>query len=143
MPETSVRLTREPIDVPGLVAALRRDDAGAIATFEGTVRAERAGSGRTLVALDYSAYEEMAVDQMRALRERALSQFDILDAAVVHRLGRMALGETSIAIVVAASHRAAAFDACRWLIDTVKVDVPIWKAEVWSDGSRSWSDPLP
>src|SRR5262249_15797525 len=93
-------------------------------------------------ALEYSAYEEMALEQMRSLRERALREFQILDAAVVHRLGRMALGATSVLIVVAAAHRASAFDACRWLIDTLKQDVPIWKKDVWADGTASWTDPI-
>src|SRR5262249_23586073 len=129
------------IDVAPMVTALRRRDAGAVAAFEGTVRSECTSDGRELAALDYSAYEEMALEQMQALRERALRAFEILDAAIVHRLGRMELGDTSVAMGVVAAHRAAAMDACRWLIDTLKQDVPIWKKDVWADGSESWVDP--
>lgn len=122
--------------------AAHRPEAGAVATFEGTVRAEAGDDGRTLSALQYEAYEAMAAEQMATLRERAMKAFGILDAALVHRLGRVPLGEASVAVVVSAAHRAAAFDACRWLIDTLKADVPIWKKEIWSDGSTTWSDPL-
>jgi len=132
-------LTREPISAASLADSLRRDDAGAITTFEGTVRADRRGDGVALVALDYSAHEQMALEQMQLLRDRALKQFAILDAVIAHRLGRLKLGEVSVAIAVGASHRAAAFDACRWLIDTLKVDVPIWKKDIWADGREAWA----
>src|SRR5215470_13061280 len=131
-------LTREPISAASLADSLRRDDAGAIATFEGTVRADRR-DGVAVVALDYSAHEELALDQMKLLHERARKQFAILDARIAHRLGRLKLGEVSVAIAVAAGHRAAAFDACRWLIDTLKVDVPIWKKDIWADGREAWA----
>jgi len=136
-----VWLTRAPIDTGAIVAALHRDDAGALCTFEGTVRIEARDDGAGLAALDYSAYDEMATEQMHDLRRRAMRQFDILDAALVHRLGRMSPGETSVAIVVSAAHRAAAFEACRWLIDNIKIDVPIWKKDVWDDGRASWTPP--
>lgn len=129
-------LTTEPISAIEFVDALRRETAGAVATFEGTVRAE-SGAGQ-LVALEYSAYEQMAREQLTLLRAQALREFDILDAAVAHRLGRLGLGEVSVAIVVVAAHRAPAFDACRWLIDRIKVDVPIWKRDVWANGSAPW-----
>ncbi|MCK6457181.1 MAG: molybdenum cofactor biosynthesis protein MoaE [Phycisphaerae bacterium] len=135
--------TREPISATALVEALRRSDAGAVATFEGTVRAERdSAGGRELAALEYVAYEEMAIEQMALLRDKALREFAVLDVALAHRLGRLPLGEVSVAVAVVAAHRAAAFDACRWLIDTLKVDVPIWKKAVWSDGGANWTDPL-
>ncbi|MEE8169097.1 MAG: molybdenum cofactor biosynthesis protein MoaE [Phycisphaerae bacterium] len=140
MDDDRVRLIREPIDVPALMASLQRPEAGALTSFLGTVRAERSASGRALAALDYQAYEDMALEQMRGLRERALKQFDVLDVAVAHRLGRIPLGEASVAVVVSAAHRAAAFDAGRWIIDTLKVDVPIWKRDVWDDGSTNWSN---
>lgn len=142
MNDALVSLTREPIDTPALRRAFPRDDAGGVVVFEGVVRAERLADGRRLVALDYEAYEEMALEQMGDLRRRALASFDVLDAAVVHRLGRIPLGQPSVVIVVAAAHRAAAFDACRFIIDVLKTDVPIWKKEVWHDGSTTWSDPL-
>ena len=83
--------------------------------------------GRRTLYLDYEAYEEMALKQMEELAERALADFKIRDVVIVHRLGRLEIGETSVLIVVASAHRAAAFDACRWLIDTLKRTVPIWK----------------
>jgi len=135
-----VRLTRDVIDVEALAADMQSNEAGAIITFVGTVRAERSDA-RTLAALDYHAYEDMAVEQLRAIRRHAGEKFEILDAAIVHRLGKLALGDASITIVVAAAHRAAAFDATRWIIDAVKADVPIWKKDVWADGETSWVDP--
>lgn len=135
-------LTRDALSTAAIVDRLRRDDAGAIAAFEGVVRAETSAGGRTLAALDYAAYEEMAVEQMRILRDKAMREFELLGAALVHRLGRVPLGEPSIVIVTVAAHRAAALDACRWLIDAVKIDVPIWKKEMWSDGTTTWTDPL-
>jgi molybdopterin synthase catalytic subunit len=139
-PEFTVALTRDPIDIAALERNLQSHAAGAIVTFAGTVRADRA-EGKSLLALDYEAYEEMAVEQMAAIREKSLAQFGILSASVVHRLGRLQLGEASIAVVVASAHRAEAFDACRWIVDRVKADVPIWKKDVWSDGSESWVEP--
>jgi molybdopterin synthase catalytic subunit len=83
----------------------------------------------------------MATEQLNAIRNRAIAKFDIRDAAIVHRLGQLNLGEASVAVVVVSAHRAAAFDACRWIIDEVKIDVPIWKKDLWADGSDSWVDP--
>jgi molybdopterin synthase catalytic subunit len=95
--------------------------------------------GRKTVYLDYEAYEEMALQQMELLAGQALQQFQIRDVAIVHRLGRLEIGETSVLIAVASPHRAAAFDACRWLIDTLKRTVPIWKKEHFEDGAV-WAD---
>jgi molybdopterin synthase catalytic subunit len=92
-------------------------------------------NGRQTLFLDYEAYEELAVKQMRQLVEQAIERFGIRDAAIVHRLGRLKVGETSVLIVVAAAHRAPAFEACRWLIDTLKKTVPIWKKETFVDGT--------
>ncbi len=135
-----VRLTRDVIDVQALAGEMQSNEAGAIITFVGTVRAEQADA-RTLAALDYHAYEDMALEQMAAIRRHAGEKFEILDATIMHRLGKLGLGEASIAIVVAAAHRAAAFDAARWIIDAVKADVPIWKKDVWADGETSWVEP--
>ena len=93
--------------------------------FEGVVRNET--RGRKTLYLDYEAYEQMALDQMEGLAEQALMQFQVREVAMIHRLGRLEIGETSVLIVVASAHRAAAFDACCWLIDTLKRTVPIWK----------------
>lgn len=135
-----VRLTRDAIDVGSLATDLQSDEAGAVVTFVGTVRAEQS-EARSLAALEYHAYEDMATEQLRAIRRHAGEKFDVLDAAIVHRLGKLALGEASIAIVVVAAHRAAAFDATRWIIDAVKADVPIWKQDVWTNGETTWVDP--
>ena len=126
-------LVREKIDSEALLNGIKHPEDGAVTVFEGIVRDHT--RGRHTLYLDYEAYEEMALKQMEELAERALSQFKIRDAAIVHRLGRLEIGETSVLIVVASAHRAAAFDACRWLIDTLKRTVPIWKKEYFEDGA--------
>jgi molybdopterin synthase catalytic subunit len=116
-------------------------DAGGIDVFLGTTRAETSADGRALVALDYVAYREMALKQMQDLARRARDKWPILRLALVHRVGRVELGEPSVIIAVACPHRGESFDACRFLIDTLKSEVAIWKKEVWADGSTSWVDP--
>lgn len=135
-----VSLSREPIDAGNMARQLSNTEAGAIATFVGVVRAE-SRQNRDLTALDYHAYEEMALEQMLLIRNRAGEKFEILDCSIAHRLGQLGIGEASIAVVVSSAHRAAAFDACRWIVDRIKEDVPIWKQDVWGDGSRNWVDP--
>ena len=119
---------------------MKRGDDGAALVFEGVVRNQT--RGRKTLYLDYEAYEEMARQQMESLAEQALKRFQIRDVSLVHRLGRLELGEASVLIVVASAHRAAAFDACRWLIDTLKRTVPIWKKEHFEDGAV-WADGEP
>jgi molybdopterin synthase catalytic subunit len=114
-------------------------EAGGVAVFIGTTRAERDATGRELVALDYEAYPEMAVSQMRDLARRARERWPVVRLALLHRVGRVAPGEPSVLVAVACPHRAEAFDACRWLIDTLKAEVPIWKREVWDDGAGTWA----
>jgi MoaE-MoaD fusion protein len=133
-------ITREVIDSFGTLAAIQRPDDGAAVVFEGIVRNNT--RGRRTLFLDYEAYEEMAIKEMESLIARALDQFQIRDAIIIHRLGRIEIGETSVLIVVASAHRGAAFDACRWLIDTLKRTVPIWKKEYFEDGAV-WSDGEP
>lgn len=140
MDASRVALTRDAIDVDACRRIVECHEAGAIAVFVGTVRAE-AGTGRSLAALDYHAYEAMALEQMDGIRRDAIEGFGLNDAVLVHRLGRLALGEASICVAVASGHRAEAFDACRWIVDEVKRDVPIWKQDVWSDGTRTWVEP--
>lgn len=137
---TNVDLVEEPIDVRALVARVGGLEAGAVVIFEGTVRAE-GPADNPLVALEYTAYDAMALRLLERLRDEALGRFEISAAAIVHRLGRLAVGEASVAIVVAAPHRAAAFEACQWLIDALKRDVPIWKKEIWSRGESTWVEP--
>jgi molybdopterin synthase catalytic subunit len=113
--------------------------AGGIDIFIGTTRAERNADGRELVALDYEAYPEMALSQMRELARRARERWPVVRLALLHRVGRVALGQPSVVVAVACPHRGEAFEACRWLIDTLKAEVPIWKKEVWAGGSGTWA----
>jgi molybdopterin synthase catalytic subunit len=122
-----------PIDVAALARRLRRGPDGAVVIFEGIVRDNSAG--RATLFLEYEAYEAMALEQMRALAREARERWPIDRIAVVHRLGRLEIGETSIAIVVTSAHRGPAFDACRHVIDRVKKGVPIWKKEHFADGA--------
>jgi molybdopterin synthase catalytic subunit len=138
--EVRVQLTREPVSAAQLAPLVSRAGCGAIVTFEGIVRAEQSEHG-SLEALEYSAHESMALRLMERIREHVTRRFAVADAVFVHRLGRLAIGECSIAIAVAAPHRGAAFEACRFIIEAVKADVPIWKKDIWSDGQTSWVDP--
>jgi molybdopterin synthase catalytic subunit len=113
---------------------------GAVCVFDGIVRNNT--RGRETLYLDYEAYREMALAQMNALAAEAVTKFGVRDVALLHRLGRLQVGETSVLIVVASAHRGAAFDACRWLIDTLKKQVPIWKKETFVDGVV-WADGEP
>jgi MoaE-MoaD fusion protein len=139
---TAVALTRERIDAEKLVAAAKQGEDGAVVVFDGIVRNNT--RGRATLYLDYEAYEEMALRQMKELAAQARERFGVRKVTIVHRLGRLEIGETSVLIVVASAHRAAAFDACRWLIDTLKQTVPIWKKEMFADGAV-WAagDPFP
>jgi len=133
-------IVREAINTPQRVAGLKRGEDGAALVFEGVVRNQT--RGRKTLYLDYEAYEEMALEQMESLAAQAVQRFQIRDVAIIHRLGRLEIGETSVLIAVASAHRAAAFDACRWLIDTLKRTVPIWKKEYFEDGAV-WADGEP
>jgi len=134
------QIVREPIDAQRTLSKLKRGEDGAALVFEGVVRNQT--RGRKTLYLDYEAYEAMALQQMESLAGQALKQFQIRDVALVHRLGRLEIGETSVLIAVASAHRAASFDACRWLIDTLKRTVPIWKKEYFADGAV-WADGEP
>jgi molybdopterin synthase catalytic subunit len=133
-------MIREAIDAPGIVSTLKHGEDGAAVVFEGVVRNQTRGS-RTLY-LDYEAYEDMALQQLESLAKEALQKFQIRDVAIVHRLGRLGIGETSVLIVVVSAHRGPAFEACRWIIDTLKKTVPIWKKEYFEDGVV-WADGEP
>lgn len=133
-------IVRERIETRAVLDGIKRAEDGAAVVFEGVVRDN--SRGRRTVYLDYEAYEDMAVKQMEELAEQALARFPIRDVAILHRLGRLEIGETSVLIVVASAHRAAAFDASRWLIDTLKRTVPIWKKEYFEDGVV-WADGEP
>lgn len=133
-------IVRSPIDTERTLSAMKRGEDGAALVFEGVVRNQT--RGRRTVFLDYEAYEEMALREMESLATEALEKFKIRDVALVHRLGRLEIGETSVLVAVASAHRAAAFEACRWLIDTLKRTVPIWKKEHFEDGAV-WADGEP
>lgn len=130
---TAVALTREWIDAEKLVDAAKHAEDGAVVVFDGIVRNN--SRGRQTQHLEYEAYEEMALRQMQELAGQSRERFQIRHVTIVHRLGRLEIGETSVLIVVAAAHRAAAFDASRWIIDTLKQTVPIWKKEYFADGA--------
>ncbi len=133
-------IVHDRIDAHATVTGLERPEDGAMVIFDGMVRNN--SRGRRTLYLVYEAYEEMALEQMRALAVKAIADFPIRDVAMVHRLGRIEIGESSVLIAVASAHRAAAFEACRWLIDTLKKTVPIWKKEYFEDGAV-WADGEP
>ena len=130
-----VTLTRAPIDLSSLHLAAAQD--GAVCVFVGVVRNHNAG--RAVLHLEYEAYEEMALQLMQALEEDVRRLWPVSDVRLVHRLGRLEIGEASVAVAVTSPHRAEAFDACRHAIDTLKATVPIWKKEFYADGS-AWVD---
>ena len=135
-----VELTRAVIDTERITAALKQGSDGAVTVFDGIVRNNT--RGRRTLYLDYTAYEAMVLPEMQKLVDQAIARFGVRDVAVVHRLGKLEIGETSILIAVASAHRGVTFDACRWLIDTLKKTVPIYKQEFFEDGAV-WADGEP
>ena len=136
-----IELTAESLDAASVVTFVTAPEAGGIAVFLGTTRSEKSPTGQALAALDYDAYAEMARKQMQELSSRARQKWPIEKLAILHRTGRVNVGEPSVIIGVSTGHRGEAFDACRWIIDTLKAEVAIWKKEVWTDGSVSWVHP--
>ena len=133
-------IVREAIHTQEVLKAIKRPDAGAAVVFEGVVRNNT--RGRQTLHLEYEAYEQMALQEMERLCERALSEYPVQEVRIVHRLGHLEVGEISVLIAVVSAHRGAGFDACRWLIDTLKRTVPIWKKEYFEDGVV-WADGEP
>ena len=131
--EQVVILSTEPIQAEAWIKAAKRGEDGAVVVFDGIVRNHT--RGRETLYLDYEAYDKLATRQMKELIGEAIRRFAIRDAWIIHRLGRLRIGETSVLIIVASAHRGPAFDACRWLIDTLKQTVPIWKQETFADGA--------
>jgi len=131
------QLVRGPIEIAALARHVRAPEDGATVTFDGFVRNQ--SQNRATLYLDYEAYESMALAKMRAIGSEMHEKFAIHSVAIVHRLGRLEIGETSVFIAVSAAHRADAFDACRLAIDTLKRIVPIWKKEYFEDGAV-WAD---
>lgn len=132
-----IELVREPIDPFSLIHHVRAPQDGAIVTFDGFVRNQ--SHNRPTLYLDYEAYESMALTKMREIAAELHEKNRIHRVAIVHRLGRLEIGETSVFIAVSSPHRGAAFDACRFAIDTLKRTVPIWKKEYFEDGAV-WAD---
>jgi molybdopterin synthase catalytic subunit len=137
-----VRIVHERIVPHAIIPPLQRPEDGAVTIFDGIVRNH--SRGRRTLYLEYEAYEAMALTKMEELAAEAVTRYPVRTVAVVHRLGRLEIGESSVLIAVFSQHRAAAFDACRWLIDTLKQTVPIWKKEFFEDGAI-WAqgDPFP
>nr|BBH95390.1 hypothetical protein KTA_35890 [Thermogemmatispora argillosa] len=133
--EPVIQITREPLNREALVAAVAAPEVGGIVIFEGVVRNH--ARGKQIRYLEYDAYPEMAEQQIRLIVEEARKRWGAERVAVAHRLGRVEIGEASVIIVVATPHRAEAFEACRYIIDTLKTTVPIWKKEVSLDG-EAW-----
>ncbi len=125
-------ITPDPIDVNSVVESIRHDEDGGVVTFVGVVRNQN--RGKRVLYLEYEAYPEMAIGEMRAIGEEITSRWGLHHVRIVHRVGRIEVGEASVVIAVAAPHRDVAFDACRFAIDRLKETVPVWKKEVYADG---------
>lgn len=132
-----LQLVREPINQTALIRHVRADEDGAVVTFDGCVRNH--SHGRRTLYLDYESYETMALAKMQEILAEIHAKFPVHRVAMVHRLGRLEIGETSVFIAVSSPHRPAAFEACRFAIDTLKRTVPIWKKEYFEDGAV-WAD---
>ena len=132
-------LVRRPIDAAALLAEGRRPGNGAAVLFVGTVR--DVNDGRPVTGMEYTAYEAMAERELTAVTREAAARFGADDLVVEHRLGQLAVGDVSVAIVAAHPHRARAFEAARYVIEELKRRVPVWKLEHYVDGTREWVDP--
>lgn len=134
-----ITLTQQVIDFSSLTESVRSHDAGAVVLFLGTVR-EFTGTAHT-AWLEYEAFPDMAIAAMQRLESDAKKKFDVVEIAISHRYGRLELGDIAVAVAVSSPHRAQAFEAGRWLIDTLKECVPIWKKEHYTDGATEWLHP--
>ena len=129
-------LTEEPLDPAPLLTAARTDGDGALASFVGVVRDSQ--DGREVLSLEYEGYETMAVAALERLAEEARRRWPVGRILLRHRLGELQVGDVSVVVVVAAPHRAEALEACHWLIDSLKAEVPIFKKEYFTDGTADW-----
>ena len=134
-----IELTDNPIDATALLQSAQQPAAGAVVLFLGITR--QFTKGRETASLSYEAYREMAVKELERLEQQARERWPLVDCSIVLRLGEVPLAEASVAIAVSSPHRGDAFDAGRWLIDTLKETVPIWKQEHWTDGAAEWVHP--
>jgi molybdopterin synthase catalytic subunit len=125
-----ISVTRDDFDVNAVIDRVRRPDMGALVTFLGVVRDDG------IEVMDLEAYEEVAVKEMETIRDEAFAEFPIEAVAVIHRVGRLRVGENILLIVVGAGHRKEAFDACEYILERIKHSVPIWKKEIGKDGER-------
>lgn len=134
-----IALTNERIDTASLLESVSSPEAGAVVLFLGTTRGTT--GGRSTESLDYECYPAMAERKLAELEDEARRRWPVLHCGIVHRLGHLEVGEASVAVAVSTAHRQAAFEAGKWLIDTLKEVVPIWKRENWSDGTTEWVHP--
>lgn len=134
-----IQLTHEPIDTEAVLREAASLRAGAVILFLGVTR--QFTGERETASLEYECYAEMAERKLAELEQTARDRWPLTGCVIVHRLGRLQLGEASVAIAVSSPHRKTAFEAGQWLIDTLKEDVPIWKQENWADGSSDWVHP--
>ncbi len=134
-----IELTTDPIDPAAVTARVRSPLAGAVVLFLGATR--QVTAGRTTLWLDYECYLEMTTKQLSALEHEARGRWNLIECAIVHRLGRVDVGEVSMAVAVSSPHRRSAFAAGEWLIDQIKQQVPIWKQEHWDNGESEWIHP--
>ncbi len=134
-----ITITKLPIDTAAVLASVQSVDAGAAVLFLGSTR--KFTRGKETLKLDYECYEEMALKKMEQILEEAKAKWSIELCSIVHRIGAVELGEASIAVAVCSPHRDDSFVAARWLVDTLKTDVPIWKREYWADGTQEWVHP--
>lgn len=130
------KIQRDRIDIEELVEMTRNVESGALVTFQGTVR--KFSGDTEVVSLHYEAYEDMAVSKMNRILEDAKEKFGVIDINVIHRIGDLSLTEDSVVICVSSEHRADAFKACKYVIDAIKTDVPIWKQDIASSGEKKW-----
>jgi molybdopterin synthase catalytic subunit len=135
-----IRVQSDPIDVAAVMGAVEGPGQGGVVLFVGRVR--NSTRGLAVTRLEYEAYGSMALSELEALAEQAAASHGAERVAMVHRTGRLEIGDAAVAIAVSAAHRAQAFSACSWLIDTLKQRVPIWKKEIYQDGSE-WTSPNP
>ena len=134
---SNFRLTDDPLDVADVYAIADNAHNGAVVLMSGMVRNQT--GGRAVDCLDYQAYESMALQVFQDIRDRCCQKFpDITEVVIHHRLGKLKIGEISVLVAVGSPHRDEAFQACRYAIDTLKIDAPIWKKECWLDGVSSW-----
>ena len=139
MAEVSAAISAEPLDIGAAIGAAGTPSSGAVGVFIGTVRSIPSGEddGRSVIRLEYEAHPELAEQTLRDLAREAAGKWGLHRVVAIHRTGTCEIGEPTVVIACSAAHRAEALDACRWLIDEIKTTVPIWKREVYTDGS-SW-----